>query len=451
MPSADLIIRGGTVVTSANASRISLVVKGGRLTSFGEDGLSAERVIDATGLHVLPGVIDAHVHLRDPGLTYKEDFSTGTEAAAAGGVTCVFDMPNNIPPTNDAASMDAKMNLAKSKAIVDFGLFGLLKPDGLKDIRGMASSGAIGFKCYMGETTGGNLPPKDEELVEQFAEVASLGMRVSVHAESNAIIGYLTKRLRSSGRTLPRAHYEARPSEAEEEALVRAMLYARVTACPLHIAHLSSQRGVELTEDAKRSGGNVTVETAPQYLLLDETRYADLGARMKINPSIKTRSDRAALWDAIDSNTVDMIVSDHSPHALAEKEKRDVFESPSGFPGLETLVPLMLTQVNLQRISLPKFVRISSFGPAKAWGVYPRKGTVEIGSDADFTIVDMKAKSRIDPSKFRSKAKWSPFDGAEVEGLPVYTISRGRVVMDHGEIDKTVRGEPVARESFSTA
>ena len=445
MPSADLVIRGGTLVTPTAMVRMALTVKEGRVAAItsSENVPTAARVIDAEGLYVLPGIIDPHVHFRDPGPTQKEDFASGSAAAAAGGVTCVFDMPNNDPPTKDVETLSAKVEVARSKACVDYGLYGLLGVGSLSEIEDLSASGVIGFKCYMGTTTGKIPPPSDGEMLAQFSEAARFGRRVAVHAENDSIVKYLTNELRSQGRVYPRAHYESRPQVAEEEAVGRATVFARNSLSLLHIAHLSSAGGAELVRRAKRDGVQVTAETAPHYLLLDDRKYHELGPLMKINPSIKSPADRAALWEGIADGTVEMLASDHSPHTLEEKTSKDVFEAASGFPGLETSVPLMLTQVNGGRLTLTKYAQLASENVAKAWGIYPQKGCIEVGSDADFTIVDMKARSRIDAAGFRSKAKWSPFDGQEVEGLPVLTISRGRVVMERGVVDTDPRGRMV--------
>lgn len=442
-------------MTPSSMVRMALVVKDGKVAAITSDENvpSAERVIDAEGLYVLPGIIDAHVHFRDPGLTYKEDFASGSAAAAAGGVTCIFDMPNTVPPTKDLETLNAKVEAARAKAVVDYGLYGLLTVGSLKEAGGLSSHGVIGFKCYMAETTGKIPPPSDGEMLEQFSEVAKLGLGVAVHAENQSIVRYMIEKLRAEGRVYPRAHLESRPQIAEEEAVGRAILYAKDTSCPLHIAHLSSEGGVDLVRGAKAGRFPVTAETAPHYLILDDSRYADLGPLMKINPSIKGRSDRAALWDAVSDGTIDMIATDHSPHTLAEKSGPDIFDVASGFPGLETSVPLMLTQVNRGRLTLQRYVQLASANPARAWRIYPKKGCIEVGSDADITIVDLSSRSRVDPTKFYSKAKWSPFDGFEVEGQATYTISRGKVVMDHGVVDTLRHGEmvmPGARRRVTT-
>ncbi len=448
MSSVDLVIKNGRVAAPSLKS-IAIGVQGGRINWIGSNANApnARRVIDASDLLVLPGVMDVHVHLRDPGMTYKEDFGTGTAAAAAGGITTVFDMPNNIPPMGDAGALDAKIRAAREKALVDYALYGLLTAGNARDIGSLIDAGVIGFKCYMGETTGGIVPPPDAELLDDLELLAKRGMRTSVHAEDNAILQHRIAKLRRMGRSDAKAHYESRPELVEEEAVHRAIVLSREVGCKLHIAHLSSEGGAREVRQAKLSrhkgdsAVDVTAETCPQYLLLDKEDYEAKGSSMKSNPSVKRKEDRLALWMAVADGTVDMIASDHAPHALREKSRPSVFDQASGFPGLETSVALMLTCVNRGLLSLSKYVRLTSENPAKAWGVYPRKGLIAVGADADFTIVDRKKEWVIDPAKFVSKAKYSPFEGFKAKGATVYTVVRGNVVMDHGDIDRENRGE----------
>jgi dihydroorotase len=412
----------------------------------GSNAPSARKTIDASGLVVLPGVIDVHVHMRDPGSTYKEDFRSGTASAAAGGVTTVFDMPNNSPPTTGVDAFRAKAEEASEKALVDYGLFGGLARGNSREILPLVREGAIGFKWYMAETTG-NLPtPSEPELLGDLSALAKARRRLAVHAEDDSLVREGVSSLRSSGRRDAAAHYESRPAAVEVVAVRRALGLARESGCDIHIAHASSAGGAMEVRKAKHTSGvrrgGVTAETCPHYLLLDEADYARKGSMMKVNPAVKTARDRLALWRAVNDGTIDMIATDHAPHALSEKTDGDsIFDRASGFPGLETSVALMLTSVARGLLSLTRYVRLTSEGPARAWGIYPKKGGIAIGSDADFTIVDTRKEWTIDASRFESKAKYSPFDGSKVKGAAVYTVVRGSVVMDHGEIDATCKGE----------
>ena len=447
MRSADLVVLNGRVVMSSLRS-CAIAAKDGKVSWVGASSNAPEAriVIDATDLVVLPGVIDVHVHMRDPGATYKEDFRSGTAAAAAGGVTTIFDMPNNNPPTKDVEALRLKAKAADEKALVDYALYGALTKGNGGEISPLISAGAIGFKWYMADTTGHVAPPLGPEVRAELAAVGKGGRRVSVHAEDDLVINRRSSKLKERGRIDPLAHYESRPEIAEERAVRRAITIAGEAKCDLHIAHLSSAAGAQEVRQAKRSPrrrrGTVTAETCPQYLLLDKDDYATKGSMMKCNPSIKRKEDRLALWGAVDDGTIDMIATDHAPHTIYEKTTgASIFERASGFPGLETSVALMLTCVNKGLLSLSRYVELTSAGPAKAWGLYPKKGRIAVGADADLTIVDIKREWRIDPAKFVSKAKYSPFEGFRAKGAAVYTIVRGGVVMDHGYIDNRCRGE----------
>jgi dihydroorotase len=313
----------------------------------------------------------------------------------------------------------------------------------------------------MAETTGNVASPSEEggEVSADLAFLSASGLRVSVHAEDNGMLRRRVAALRGKGRTDPLAHYESRPGVVEAAAVGRAIALAREASCKLHIAHLSSSQGARRVRQAKSAergtrrkdgtaandarGASLTAETCPQYLLLDKADYATKGPLMKCNPSVKRKEDRLALWEAVRDGTIDMIASDHAPHTLAEKTAgRSIFDQASGLPGLETSVPLMLTCVSRGLLSLGRYVRMTSESPAKAWGLYPKKGCLAVGSDADLTIVDTKKEWTIDPERFVSKAKFSPFEGFEVRGAVAYTIVRGDVVMDDERtIDASHRGE----------
>jgi dihydroorotase len=449
LSSADLLIKNGRVAVSSSLQRCAIAAKDGKISWVGSNpnAPNASKVIDASDLIVLPGVIDVHVHMRDPGATYKEDFRSGTAAAAAGGVTTVFDMPNNVPPTKDVKALKLKIRAAEKRALVDYAFYGLITAGNADDVVPLSRAGVIGFKWYMAETTGKVLPPPENELLVALTLVAKAKMRVSVHAEDDSTIKRRIASLRKMKRGDALAHYESRPAAAELAAVRRAISLARKAGCDLHIAHLSSAAGVREVRAAKRShhrrgAYDLTAETCPQYLLLDKSDYEAKGSMMKCNPSIKRKEDRTALWRAVRDGTVDMIATDHAPHTLDEKTGHgSIFNEASGFPGLETSVPLMLNCVNQGRLSLATYVRMTSESPAKTWGVYPKKGSVAVGADADFTIVDMKKEWKIDPEKFFSKAKFSPFEGLMVKGAPVYTVVRGNLVMEDGHVDMSSKGE----------
>ena len=446
MSSADLVIKNGRVAVSSRLRRCAIAAKDGKVNWIGSNSNAprAADVIDASGLLVLPGVIDAHVHMRDPGATYKEDFRSGTAAAAGGGVTTVFDMPNNTPPTKDVESLRLKVRAAR-KALVDYALYGLLTEGNAGQLMPLVSAGVIGFKCYMAETTGSLAPPSARQLLRDMATLAKAGMRMAVHAEDDATLQRRMAALKEAKRGDAMAHYESRPEVVEELAVRRALAMAQETRCKLHIAHLSSAAGAEEVKKAKasqaRAWGGVTAETCPQYLLLDKEDYAKKGSMMKSNPSVKRKEDRLALWDAVNDGTIDMIATDHAPHTIEEKTSgASIFDQASGFPGLETSVALMLTCVSRGLLTLSRYVEMASAAPAKAWGLYPKKGSISVGADADFTIVDTRKEWKIDPARFVSKAKYSPFEGFKVKGAAVYTVVRGGIVMDHGHIDSTRKG-----------
>jgi dihydroorotase len=394
----------------------------------------ADRTVDASGLHVLPGIIDGHVHFREPGFEYKEDFHSGSMAAAAGGVTTILDMPNVNPATADAASFELKLGKAKEKSIVDFGIFGVVMPTNVDKIKELAEHGAIGYKIFMGETVG-NLPsPDDWELVLAFQEIAKTGLRVGVHAENRAITTHLVNEFKKEGRMDPLAHLESRPSISEAEAMGRAITFTRPYGTKLHIFHLSSEEGVQILKEAKRQGLPITAETCPHYLLIDGRTIEKLGPLLKMNPPVRGPQHSKALWEGLKSGAVDMIATDHSPHAKEEKFKASIWEAIAGWPGVETMLPLLLNEVAKGTLTLNELIKYMSENPARVWGMYPQKGNMGVGSDGDLTLVDLRAEATIKAESLHSKSKLTPFDGWVVKGVPVYSIVGGRVVMEKGDV-----------------
>ncbi|MBI3090975.1 MAG: allantoinase AllB [Candidatus Tectomicrobia bacterium] len=438
----DLAIVNGTVVTPAGPQPLTVAVRQERIVALSDRAHcpAAREILDASDLHVLPGLVEGHVHFREPGLTQKEDFGSGSAAAVCGGVTTVIDMPNTVPPTADAQSLRQKQALAEAKSLVDFGLLGVILPNNLRQLRGLVEAGALGLKVFMGMTVG-NLPaPEDGDILEAWRLAAELGIPVAVHAESSVLVHHCTERLRAGGRSDALAHYEARPEIAEEEAIQRAILLAAAAGARLHVLHVSTAQGAALVGAAKRRGGAVSAETTPHYLLLQSADAARLGNTMKINPPVRAAGHAEQLWQALRGGAIDSIATDHAPHLPEEKRRRNVWEAPSGFPGVETALPLMLTQVNAGRMRLEEYVRWHCENPARIWGLYPRKGVIQVGSDADLTLVDLSRRDVIRAANLHSKSKVTPYEGWEVQGVPVCTLVRGQIVMREGQLVGRPRG-----------
>jgi len=426
----DLLLKNGIVVTPEECLKADIAVKDGKIAFIGnlnsDDG--ADETYDAQGKHILPGIIDAHVHFRDPGLTEKEDFESGSIAAAFGGVTFVADMPNVLPPTSTTERFLEKVRIAKEKSYVDFGLFALLVNGNTQEMEGMEKAGALGYKVFLGTSTGDIASPDLGTLTEQMKLSAAFRLTIGFHAENSEINSFYTSKYKKrndkkEGILLSKA----RPVISEAVAINNIICLAQYTHAGVHIHHVTSKDGCLLIADAKRKGVKITAETCPHYLLLD----ADMERAQKVYPPVREEIHRKSLWEAIGCKTIDMIASDHAPHTAQEKSL-PVWEAPAGLSGVETTVALMLNEVNKGRLSINDFVRIASAMPAKIWGIYPKKGSLLSGADADFTVVDMNKKHTIAACESHSKSKTSAYDGMETQGAPVATIVRGKFVMKDG-------------------
>ena len=439
---ADLVIRDGTVVSPDAAIKASIAIKDGRVLAVGDHAAMppAREVLDATGLHVLPGAIDVHVHFRDPGYPQKEDWASGTAAAAFGGVTTVFDMPNTIPPTGTAEILAKKHAIAASKAHVDFGLYGLLGEDTIAHVPDLIAGGVIGFKLYMGNTFGQIPSPDTGTMLEAFDAVAPTGKRVSLHAETNEIMVRRQTRLMAAGINHPLAHLDSRPAIVALEAVGRAAALAEWTGARIHILHISSAEELRPLREAKARGVAITGETCPQYLFLSTDDYDRWGGIIRVNPPVRESRNQGPLWQALVDGTIDVIATDHAPHTREEKTCASIWDVDCGFPGVETQMPMMLTAVNEGRMSICDYVRWSAFNPAKIWGLYPRKGSLAVGADADIAVIDLKREWRIDDDKLQSLSKVTPWNGRPVVGLPVHTLVRGRFVMKARKLAPDTRG-----------
>ena len=436
MKGSNLLVKGGTIVTPDALYRGDISIADGKIVEIGSSlQSSAEKVVDATGLFVLPGAIDSHVHMRDPGLTEFEDFQSGTAAAAAGGVTTILEMPNTLPPVDTATKLREKRERVASKAVVDFGLYGVLHDSNLGEVEGLIESGAVGLKAFMGPTTGNIPPPSDATIYEALILSKKLGFPIAFHAENAAMITYYTELVKKTGRTDPRAHCDARPAICETEAINRIAFLTLESGGHGHIVHMSTGQGARIVSDYKKLGAPITCETNPQYLSMTEEDQQKYGSLAKINPPLRSRLDQAALWEAIASGTVDTLGSDHAPHPAEKKRSPNIWDAPSGFVGVETLVPVMLDFTVKSMITLQRVALLLSENVAKLYRLWPRKGRIGLDADGDLTIVQLGKEHVIRAEALHSKQKVTPFDGRVVKGAVKYTIVRGNVVYD-GEVGR---------------
>jgi len=424
----DLIIKNGTIVTPEKSFIGGAAVLNGKIAALGtiDPRDTAAEIYDALGLHILPGIIDAHAHFRDPGLTDKEDFETGSAAAVMGGVTTVADMPNTVPVTFTVELFNEKIKIAREKSYADFALFALLTNDNINEIEGLINAGALGFKVFYGTSTGDIAAPSAKVLTRHLAKCP---LRTGFHAESNDINANFTE-IAKRETDAPDGFWldYARPVISELQAIHEIISLARDKKIKIHFHHITSFDAVALVSEARQNGYDISTEVCPHHLLFDAENFTH-----KVYPPIRDESHRTSLWESIKNGNIDMIASDHAPHTAREKEAAG-WGAPAGLSGVETSAPLMLTKVNNGAISVNDYARLASEAPAKIWGLYPRKGNINPGSDADFTIVDMNAKKIIKASELHSKSKVSPYEGMEVKGLPVATIIRGKFVMRNGEL-----------------
>ena len=441
MKQVDMLIRGGKVVSPDGIVEASVAIDGELIVAVGHDDVmpSARQVISADGLFLLPGAIDSHVHFRDPGYPNKETWTTGSAAAVCGGVTTVFEMPNTNPPTGTVEALRQKLR-ATENSYADFGIHALLGDDTVDHLEDLLQEGATSFKAFVGNTFG-NLPaPTDGALLEGFEKLAPLGIRTVVHAENSSIMARRQKLLEEAGRMDALAHLAARPAVCEIEAIGRVITLAEWTGARLHIAHHSAADSIYLLRDAKRRGVDVTVETCPQYLLLNTNDMLRLGGILRVNPPIREPRHNQPLWDALHEGVIDMIATDHAPHTPEEKTRESIWACDCGFPGVETQMPLMLTEVNRQRASLMDYVKWSAVAPAKAWGIYGTKGVIATGAHADIAFVDMERGGTLTQGRLQSISKISPWHGRAVQGYPVHTLLRGRFVMQDGKLVTSAKG-----------
>lgn len=435
----DLIIRGGQVVLPDQPLPLAceIGIADGQIAALAptlDD--TAPRALDASGLVVLPGLIDAHVHLNDPGRSAWEGFATGTRALAAGGVTCCFDMPlNSSPPTLDAASFQQKHAAARKHAVIDYAFWGGITPANLDTLGELAACGVIGYKAFMCNSGIEDfLAVDDLTLLEGMQQAAQHGRLVAVHAENEAITSGLTQRARAAGRTGVRDYLNSRPEIAELEAIQRAATLAQAAGCRLHIVHVSSGRGVALVQAWQQQGLDISCETCPHYLVLTVADVEQIGALAKCSPPIRDAAAQAALWAHLADGTLPMIASDHSPAPPDMKTAADFFAVWGGISGCQSTLPLLLSEGYHQRgLALATIARACATYPAQRFGIGRRKGQIALDYDADLVLVDLAAVHTLQASDLRYRHPHSPYVGRTVRGAVVQTLVRGAVVYERGQ------------------
>jgi dihydroorotase len=430
----DLILTGGTVANHDGIGRRDVGVRDGRIAALGDlSQASAGERIDCTGLHVLPGVVDSQVHFREPGAEHKEDLETGSRAAVLGGVTAVFEMPNTNPLTTSEAALADKVRRATGRMHCDFAFWVGGTRDNARDVGELERlPGAAGIKVFMGSSTGDLLVEDDEGVASILRNTRR---RAAFHSEDEF---RLRQRLGERVEGDPSSHPVWRDAVAAYRCTERLLRIARAERARIHVLHISTADEIDLLAANKDIS---TAEATPHHLTLSSDDYARLGTLLQMNPPVRDRSHRDGVWRGVASGVIDVLGSDHAPHTLEEKAKAYP-ASPSGMPGVQTLVPVMLDHVAAGRMSLERFVDLTSHGPNRIFGM-ARKGRIAVGYDADFTVADLKRRETIANAQSGSRAGWTPYDGMTVTGWPVGTIVRGMRVMWEGEIATPGQGRAV--------
>jgi allantoinase len=459
-----LAVRNGTLVTPWGRYEADIECENGRIAALVARGRSSggDEEFDATGLLVFPGFIDPHVHSRDPGLTEKEDFVHSTRAAAAGGVTAILEMPNVVPPVSDAATFRERAAQHSRVAFVDFGLWGIsIGAENLDELPGLIEEGVVGVKLFWGYALKRQtkqlvynladeppenliLPPGNGDVLKVFETVARTGGLLAAHCEDRNVLEAAQHAL---GRNIE--DYEdflaSRPDTAEEATIAVGAAFSRTTGCRFHVVHLSSAHGLEVVEAAQARAVPITAETCPQYLTLTDESYETVGSLMKVYPAVRRAADRGALWKGVRDGAITSIGSDHAPHT-AEEKRLGLATQPAGFVGVETLAPLMVNEALAGRLSPERLSWVLSEGTARLYGLYPKKGAILPGADADLTLVDPEGDYVISNERLHSKHSLSPWNGVRLRGALKAAVLRGRVVMRDGEPVSDPAGQLVRPE-----
>ena len=432
----DLLIKNGEVVVGNVFEKLNIGVKDNKITLLSTtSNYEADKVIDAKNLTILPGVIDSQVHFREPGSEHKEDLHTGSKGAALGGVTSVFEMPNTFPPTSTVERLKDKFELAKDRMWVNYAFYAGATPENFSFLPELEKvPGCVGVKIFMGSSTGNLLIPDDETLINVLK---SRNFRVAVHAEDEPRLIDRKKLIKSND-----VHFHPiwRDELSALNATKRVIKGANASKKPVHILHITTEEEIEYIRQNKEY---ISVEVTPQHLTLSAPDcYDELGTFAQMNPPIRESRHQKGLWKGIKDGVVDVIGSDHAPHTIEEKHK-PYPDTPSGMPGVQTLLPIMLDHVNNGNLSLFKLCQLISTNPAKLYKVI-NKGEIKLNNDADLTIIDLNKEVKIKDDMMANKSGWTPFNNKNVKGWPIMTIVNGNIVMRDGELIGKPIGKPVS-------
>lgn len=445
----DLIIRNGNIVTSDEIIQGDIAISKGKIKEISRGAnlnAKALREINAEGQHILPGLIDTHVHFNEPGRTEWEGVETGSRSLAAGGVTTYFDMPlNSTPPTINKENLELKRACTEEKSIVNFRFWGGLVPENIEDIKELHENGVIGFKAFMSPSGIADFNHVDDiTIFKGMNEIASIGSLLAVHAESTIICDQLAEEKQRQNNTSAKDFADSRPIISEIEAVRRIISYAEATGCKLHVVHASSRKVVEVINEAKQKGLDITVETCPHYLSLTLKDLEEKGGVAKCCPPLRDDQEVDQLWEAIVNGEIDVIASDHSPAPADMKTivDGDYFVAWGGISGAQSTLNIMLTEGHFNRqLSLERIVELTSTNPAKLFGLYPQKGVISVNSDADLVMVDLNESFELKKEDLFYRHKHSPYIGKEFRGKVTTTIVNGQVVFENGNITSVEKVE----------
>lgn len=453
MKKQDLLLTNAKIYTNGTFIDGSVGIDNGVITEITADPTlnKYKEIKDIQGHYLLPGAIESHMHVREPGRPDRGTFYTETQAAAAGGVTTILEHPVANPPQYNEKILANRQKDASDKCVVDYAFYGAAGAEFPEEVANMGKTGIVAFKTFLHEAPEGRdsefiglTMANDGEMYNGFREVAKTGKLSAVHAENNDIIQTLINKYRAEGKTTPIYHCKSRPKFAEYETVSKLLLMAKDTGNKFIFVHVSTPEAMQMIKEAKASGLEVYAETCPHYLYFSEEALEEYGAYAKCNPPLRAQKDIDKLWEYVADGTVDFIGSDHATYTVEEKEKSndDIFGAPAGFIGVDMRVPMMLNAVHEGKLTLERAVDLVSGNIAKTYGLYPKKGVINVGSDADLMVVDLNKKNTVDMSKSYSKAKaiGKIYNGMELKGKPVMTIVRGKIVMEDDVVADDAKG-----------